>query len=91
MPYRTKWMSPDFRRDPRTNRYCVVCQRDLKEGQPHRIVMFELDTYDAVHSEDWEAAQQDILGRRTANDPVCIGLVGMDCAKRIGLEFTKHP
>lgn len=89
---RTKWMDPDFRRDPKTSRYCILCGRDLKEGQPHRRVMFELDRYEAVHQDDWEIAAKDIRSRRNVTgDPVIIELVGMDCARKLGLEYTRAP
>lgn len=88
--FRSKWMDPDFRRDPKTNCYCEMCQRDLKEGQPHRHIMFELDRYEAIHSEDWEAAEAYILATRKTVQPAVIkGLIGMDCAKRLGFEWTR--
>lgn len=88
--FRSKWMDPDFRRVARTNRYCEMCQRDLKQGQPHRRIMYELDRYEAVHGEDWEVAAVDINQRRnTVTAPVVYGLIGMDCAKRLGLEWTR--
>jgi hypothetical protein len=89
--YRTKFFDPDYRRYPKTNRYCGVCQRDLKPGQPHRRILYELDTMNAVHGEDWEIATAEITARRTARDPVSIELVGMDCARRLGLEWTRDP
>ncbi len=30
-------LDPDFRRDPKTGYYCVVCQRDLKAGSGEAI------------------------------------------------------
>lgn len=91
MTYRTKWMVPDFRRDPKTDCYCEMCQRDLKPGQPHRHVMYELDRYEAVHSDDWEIAAIDIIARRAPHlSSVVTGEIGMDCAKRLGLEFSRQ-
>lgn len=90
--YRTTPIDPDFRRDPKTVRYCGRCQRDLVDGQPYRLVMYELDRYEAIHSDDWEAAEQDIVSRRLQRGKaVLIEPVGMDCARRIGLEFTRKP
>lgn len=91
MAYRTKFFDPDYRRDPKTGRYCEACQRDLKQGQPHRLIMWELDTMDAVHGEDWEVARDEIAARRAARNPVNTGLIGMDCARRLGLEWTREP
>lgn len=90
-PIRTKWMDPDFRRDSRTDRYCVMCQRDLKPGQPARQVRFELDTMAAIHPEDWERAAAEIRARRPHPIPDYYfehGLLGMDCARRLGLEWS---
>jgi hypothetical protein len=89
--FRAKWMDPDFRRDSHTPRYCIMCQRDLKDGQPHRRVMFELDRYEAIHGEDWEIAEPEIRARREHFAPVERGLLGMDCARRLGLEWSRPP
>jgi hypothetical protein len=92
MAYRSKWMDPDFRRDPKTNRYCIMCSRDLKPGQPHRMVMYELDRYEAIHSEDWEIAQSEIPPTRAPNLKdrcVLVHSVGMDCARKLGLEWSR--
>lgn len=88
MAYRTKWMDPDFRREPKTARYCVLCQRDLKEGQPHRSVKWELDVYAAILPEDYAVAESEIRARRSHREPIESGLVGMDCARKLGIEWT---
>jgi hypothetical protein len=82
MELRTKWIDPDFRRDAKTMCYCEVCQRDLKEGQPRREIRFEIDRYEAIHPDDWDKATE--TGRA-----IHAGLIGMDCAKRLGLEWTR--
>ena len=89
---RRKWMDPDFRRDPKTGRFCLICQRDLKDGQPHRRVMYELDRYEAIHSEDWEQAERQIPPTRPqyGHDSVLIHPIGMDCARRLGLEWSRE-
>jgi len=79
---RTKWMDPEFRRDPKTSHFCAVCQRDLKPGQPHRRVLFTLDAYAAVHAEDWDRA----MG--PTGEGYVIEAIGMDCARKLGLEWT---
>lgn len=91
---RRKWMNPDFRRDAKTMRYCEMCQRDLKEGQPHRIIRYELDRYEAIHPDDWERAAVEIPPTRAEHlhDHVLItGRIGMDCARRLGLEWSREP
>ena len=85
--YRAKWMDPDFRRDPKTSRWCEVCQRDLKPGQPHRRILFRFDRYEAVHAEDWELA----MPPDHSGEGWIEGKIGMDCAKRLGLEWSRPP
>lgn len=85
MSIRTKWLDPDFRRRPKTARFCEMCQRDLKPGQPHRIVRCELDKYEAIHPEDWEPASVEI------SRPIVEFMIGMDCARRLGMEWSKPP
>lgn len=93
MAYRSKWMDPDFRRDAKTSRWCEICQRDLKPGQPHRRVLFDLSRYEAVHGEDWNQARDEIMARSTVASGSLAreGLIGMDCAKRLGLEWSRPP
>ena len=88
--YRTKWIDPDFRRPPKTKYFCVRCERDLNPNKPVRYIAYELDTQSAVHSEDWEIAGIDIKSRRAVHlDAFVVGPVGMDCAKRIGIDYTR--
>ena len=89
--FRSKWMDPDFRRDSKTDRFCVICQRDLAEGHAAREVRFELDRFEAIHPEDWDIAALQIAEHRAAHlDAFQKGLVGMDCARKLGLEWSKE-
>lgn len=82
MTIRTKWMDPDFRPRPKTDCFCRICQRDLKPGQKRRYVLFFENHFEAVHRDDWEAAQ--------AQPGVWnIEPIGSDCAKKIGLEWSR--
>jgi hypothetical protein len=47
---------PDFRRRPKTNRYCWHCQRDLSAGSGS-IVFLVLESYSLVHPKDREMVQ----------------------------------
>lgn len=88
---RTKAMDPDFRRDSKTPRFCVLCQRDLKPGQPARRIRWELDRWCAIHPDDWEAAAVLIPARRAPHlreTAIEEGLLGMDCARKLGLEWS---
>lgn len=86
MTYRVKFIDPDFRKPPATQVFCARCEKDIKEGKPRRYICYEFETMSAVHPDDWDSA-------RFAN-PVefafAVVPVGMDCAKRIGLDWTKE-
>lgn len=90
-PYRTKEFNINFNREPNTGRFCEICRRDLKEGQRHRLICFELDRFEAVHQDDWQTAQKEITKSRKALSPVCIAPIGLDCARKFGLEWSKDP
>lgn len=85
--YRTTFLDFDARRDPKTPHYCVKCQRDLKPSQPTRTVHLVLGGHMVLHPDDeaaYQAAQDD-------NGDVGLNPVGMDCARRIGLQWTSEP
>lgn len=72
---------PDYRRDPKTPHFCHRCQKDLKPGQPTRWVHVIAGGVRYLHPED-EAAYVDDGGNMNFFP------VGLDCAKRIGLEWS---
>lgn len=74
---RTIYLDPDFRRTPKTARFCAVCQRDLGEKQLARVVVTIHGGTEAVHPENILQATQ---GRWQ--------FIGTDCAERIGLEWS---
>lgn len=79
--YRTKFTDPDNRPQPKTGHYCARCHRDLKPGQPFRVIHMVDGGPFALHPED------EIIYRNDGSDMGCFP-VGMDCARRIGLEWT---
>lgn len=83
-PYRTKFLDYDARPSPKTEFFCVRCQRDIKPGAPHRLVHLVDGGYMILHPED-ESKYRDDRGD--------LGLhpIGMDCARKIGLEWTHGP
>lgn len=81
---RTKFIDPDYRVDPKTDHFCGRCQKDMKPGQPYRVIHLVNGGPFALHR-DYEAAY-----KADAGDLVCFP-VGMDCAKKIGLEYTHDP
>ncbi|MFA7256030.1 MAG: hypothetical protein WC047_00445 [Kiritimatiellales bacterium] len=71
---RKAWMDFDTRRQPKTDRWCVCCQRDINPGSQARTVRI-LDFPWVLHPED-----AGVCGE--------VFLVGLDCARKIGIEFT---
>ena len=79
--YRTTELDYDARRQPKTDRSCVRCQRDIKPGSPTRMVH-------VVDGGNWILHPNDEgIYVSNAGD---LGMfeVGMDCARIIGLEWT---
>lgn len=72
---RAVFLDFDARRDPKTKRYCAKCQKDIKPEQKGRIV--RVVNWWVMHPEDMH------------NDVGEDCLVGLDCAKKIGMEFTR--
>jgi len=81
---RTRWADPDFRRQPKTKRFCLICQRDLKPAQAHRVILWEVDRYEAIAPADWARARVEIAALEQ-------GPIGLDCARQLGLEFSAEP
>lgn len=83
---RVRFVDYDARREPKTNRFCCKCQKDIKVGKPFRWVHLVDGGYSALHSEDeeayvkWGGDRGDLGGHR----------IGPDCARQVGLEYT-HP
>jgi hypothetical protein len=80
---RLKGIDNDCRREPKTNRFCIRCQRDLPAGAQERMIHL-VESCMAVHPED-----EGMLAT-FAHEDHGWWLVGVDCAKIIGLEYT-HP
>lgn len=68
---------PDYRKTPKTNRYCWHCQKDLENGQ-EKAVYVDLGTMSIVHPDD----------RHLVNSVMC--LIGKTCIRnqKIPDEFT---
>ena len=84
-PYRTTHIDGDYRRDPLTSVFCARCQKDLKPGQKRRGVHMVDGGAMVLHPED-EAIFA--ATPNTANGDCGFFLVGMDCARKIGMEWT---
>lgn len=77
---RTRFIDYDARPRPKTNHFCVACQRDFKKGQAHRRVLCVSGEPFAIHPEDTHL----VTGETEWHE------IGMDCARKLGLEWT-HP
>lgn len=79
-PVRLKFINYDARRQPKTSRWCIGCQRDLKPNETPRLVYVTAD-YQAVHPDDLNdrGPQPSDFGWK---------LIGLSCARRLGLEWT---
>ena len=76
---------PDFRRNPKTSFFCWRCQKDLKPEQSVRWIHLINGGTDILHPESESEYVPD-------NGDMAMFPVGMDCAKKIGLEWTsEHP
>lgn len=84
----------DARRTPKTDRWCIMCQRDLKpSAKARRVRVIDIGggPY-SIHPED--EATFDALGGRLPDHPdeqrdLGQQLIGLDCARKHGLEWTK--
>lgn len=69
------FLDHDARPKPKTKRYCVKCQKDIKPSARARIVRLE----------DVHAIHPDYIVPLIGAD----FLVGMDCARQLGMNFTR--
>lgn len=73
---RTRFLDYDGRRNPKTKRFCVKCQKDLK-AKPLVRRVYIVNFIDVVHPEDIENCPDGEWF-----------LIGNDCAKTLGMEYT---
>jgi hypothetical protein len=80
--YRTKFLDYDARREPKTDRYCVRCQKDIKQGSVCRSVHIVDGGAMVLHPADEHLY--------TSNSGDCGSyLIGPDCASILGIEWTR--
>lgn len=73
---KTKFIDPDYRRDPKTSSYCVRCQKDLKAGQTFRWVHLTEDGMEVIHP-----SEEPVVGGQW-------GRIGSECLRTIGAAWT---
>jgi hypothetical protein len=71
---RSIFLDFDSRPEPKTDRWCVKCQRDIKPGRPARIV--RVLEAQVLHPDDAGGAGEEYL-------------IGLDCATQLGLEWSR--
>jgi hypothetical protein len=77
---RTTDLDPDCRPEPKTSRFCIRCQKDIRPDRPARRVWLDDRRWaTVVHPEDRHLVPPENLGE---------WLLGMDCAKKIGMEWS---
>lgn len=86
----TKYLDPDFRRTPKTQRWCCVCQRDLKSLKNARKCLTINGGTDAVWPEPRITHGMLPLpeSERTALAEAKWMFIGADCAAKIGEGWT---
>lgn len=80
-PARVLTTDPDFRREPKTNRFCALCQKDLP--LTHRWAFYVCDGFAVVHPEDTD--------RYVGGDGQMVWgwqPIGNDCAKKFPPDWT---
>jgi hypothetical protein len=69
---------------PKTDRFCVRCQKDIKPKSPARVVHLVDGNVAALHPED-EAIYAQVVNKSGDGGS---WLLGMDCAKIVGFEWS---
>lgn len=88
--FRVKYMEGDYRRDPKTEHYCCRCQKDLKPGQPYRVVHLVDGGPCILHPDDDQEYMAWSEAHPGGQHPGELGChpIGSDCAKKVGIEWT---
>lgn len=76
---RTVFIDPDFRREPKTGRYCCRCQRDIAPGAPARRIYLRNNGAVALHPADVPA--------HALPDDIGWALLGPECARAVGADW----
>lgn len=81
-PYRTKQLVTTHKgRHPKTGHFCIACHRDLKPLQPARLIHCVHGGFTVLHPAD-EGLYTEDAGEMGFHP------LGIDCAKRLGLEWS---
>lgn len=79
---RITFLDYDARKDPKTDRFCIKCQKDIKPGRRVRRVWLKGGGESwVVHPDDRHLIPPEDLDE---------WLLGMDCAKILGMEWSSE-
>lgn len=81
MDIRKTELDYDSRNKPKTNRHCVKCQRDIKPSSQARMIRVIDGGCNILHPVDEHKYVPD-------SGDMGWHLIGMDCARKIGLEWS---
>lgn len=79
--FKLKFTAPDFTRDPKTDCWCCVCQKDIK-GTPSYYIHL-ISGCMALHPDEESRFVEDKENKDYGFLPI-----GSTCAKRLGLEWV---
>ena len=70
------------KRDPKTDCYCAICQKDIRPGTSPRFVHLVKGGFKVLHPDDEKLYAPDAgdLGGFP---------IGPDCARKLGLEWSR--
>lgn len=77
---RTHYIDPDFRHEPKTDRFCCRCQKDIQLNTSTRWVYLRSNGAEAVHPADVATAR--------LPDDLGWWRLGPECVRIIGAEWT---
>ena len=72
---------PDYRRQPKTDYFCINCNKTIDPTKPHRLVR-------VIDKGDSFLHPQDVEGYMLEHGFAALHPMGNDCAKRLGLEWS---
>lgn len=89
VPYRVKYVDQDNRRSPKTDTYCCVCYKDIRDsapGTPELGVHLVDGGPFALHTEDEGVYMLMPEEKRTGD--LGYHRIGPDCAKKLGKDYV---
>lgn len=76
-------LDPDFRKEPKTEHYCALCQRDIKTSEKVNQVRLVFDEANSL----CVAANDDAT---TYEGDIGLKPVGSECTKKVPTDYLQH-